>query len=54
VNVVYADGHAKNTRPSGLKWGNFWGHFQSTYKQGSVSADTPVASPEMDKAEIEP
>src|SRR5205085_1205892 len=54
VNVVYADGHAKNTRPSQLKWGNFWGKFQPTFKVEGVSADTPVASQEMDRAEIEP
>lgn len=54
VNVVYADGHAKNTRPSLLKWANFWGQFRKGYKVGSVTNDTPVASQDMDKAEIEP
>lgn len=54
VNVVYADGHAKNTRPSMLKWGNFWGRFKPGYQFRGVRADSPVASLEMDKAEIEP
>jgi prepilin-type N-terminal cleavage/methylation domain-containing protein/prepilin-type processing-associated H-X9-DG protein len=54
VNVVYADGHAKNTRPSRLTWGNFWGHFKGNYVLNGVKASTPVASQEMDRAEIEP
>ena len=54
VNVVYADGHVKNTRPSQLTWGNFWGHFQAGYKVNGVSAATPVASIQMDSAEVEP
>ena len=54
VNVLYADGHAKNMRPSQLTWGNFWGKFRAEYKVGGVSATSPVASQEMDKAEVEP
>ena len=54
VNIVYADGHAKNTRPSLLKWGNFWGHFKPNYEVGGVKASTPVASQEMDNYEVEP
>ena len=54
VNVVYVDGHVKNTAPSRLTWGNFWGHLNPTYKAGGVTADTPVASQEMDRADVEP
>jgi prepilin-type N-terminal cleavage/methylation domain-containing protein/prepilin-type processing-associated H-X9-DG protein len=54
VNVVYADGHARNTRPSQLTWGNFWGHFNPSYSQAGVKASNPVASAQMDSAEIEP
>jgi prepilin-type N-terminal cleavage/methylation domain-containing protein/prepilin-type processing-associated H-X9-DG protein len=48
VNVVYADGHAKSTRPSRLLWGNFYGVFEGKYSDGGVSWDAPVAPPEMD------
>jgi prepilin-type N-terminal cleavage/methylation domain-containing protein/prepilin-type processing-associated H-X9-DG protein len=48
VNVVYADGHAKSTRPSRLLWGNFYGVFEGKYAPNGVSWDSPVAPPEMD------
>src|SRR5690242_8991182 len=48
VNIVYADGHAKSTRPSRLTWGNFYGIFDPTHKEQGVSAVDPVASPDMD------
>jgi prepilin-type N-terminal cleavage/methylation domain-containing protein/prepilin-type processing-associated H-X9-DG protein len=51
VNVVYADGHAKNTRPSRLIWGNFYGVFSGTFKENGVPWDSPVASPDMDSQE---
>jgi hypothetical protein len=51
VNIVYADGHAKNTRPSRLICGNFYGVFSGTYKDNGVSWDSPVAPPEMDSQE---
>ena len=51
VNVVYADGHAKSTRPSRLIWGNFYGVFDGTYSVQTVRWDSPVASPDMDAQE---
>jgi prepilin-type N-terminal cleavage/methylation domain-containing protein/prepilin-type processing-associated H-X9-DG protein len=51
VNVVYADGHAKSSRPSRLIWGNFYGVFVGTYKEQGVPWDSPVASPDMDAQE---
>jgi prepilin-type N-terminal cleavage/methylation domain-containing protein/prepilin-type processing-associated H-X9-DG protein len=51
VNVIYADGHVKNSRPSRLIWGNFYGVFEGTYKVQGVQWDSPVAAPEMDEQE---
>ncbi len=51
VNVVYADGHVKSTRPSRLTWGNFYGVFTPGYKENGVPAESPVASAEMDAQE---
>jgi prepilin-type N-terminal cleavage/methylation domain-containing protein/prepilin-type processing-associated H-X9-DG protein len=51
VNVVYADGHVKSTRPSRLVWGNFYGVFEGKFAVNSVPWDAPVASPEMDSQE---
>jgi prepilin-type N-terminal cleavage/methylation domain-containing protein/prepilin-type processing-associated H-X9-DG protein len=51
VNVVYADGHAKSTRPSRLLWGNFYGVFDPSHKENGVPSDSPVASPDMDAQE---
>ena len=51
VNIVYADGHVKSTRPSRLLWGNFYGVFEGKYAEQGVSWDSPVAPPEMDAQE---
>jgi len=51
VNVVYADGHVKSTRPSRLIWGNFYGVFEGTFKSQGVPWDAAVASPDMDAQE---
>jgi len=48
VNIVYADGHAKSSRPSRLTWGNFYGIFDATHKEQGVASTDPVASPDMD------
>jgi prepilin-type N-terminal cleavage/methylation domain-containing protein/prepilin-type processing-associated H-X9-DG protein len=51
VNVVYADGHVKSTRPSRLIWGNFFGVFNQKFAVEGVSWDAPVAPVEMDAQE---
>jgi prepilin-type N-terminal cleavage/methylation domain-containing protein/prepilin-type processing-associated H-X9-DG protein len=62
VNVVYGDGHAKNSRPSALRWGNFYGVFADGARPFSGSGtgaysgpyggapwNSPVSSPELDQ-----
>jgi prepilin-type N-terminal cleavage/methylation domain-containing protein/prepilin-type processing-associated H-X9-DG protein len=51
VNIVYADGHAKSSRPSRLTWGNFYGIFDPAHKENGVLSTDPVASPDMDSQE---
>jgi prepilin-type processing-associated H-X9-DG protein len=47
VNVMYVDGHAAPSRPSGLTWGQFYGVFSPgvTLK---TSPSTPVSSVQSD------
>lgn len=54
VNIIYADGHAKNLRPSQLTWGNFFGKFNPNYNLFGMRASAPVAPPQWDNIEIEP
>jgi len=53
VNVVYLDGHSSITRPSQLKWGQFFAEYSGKLSIG-YAWDTPVSTLKLDAAEYPP
>ncbi len=55
VNIVYVDGHSAGSKPSQLRWGQFYGVFSGTTIPGTSKRwDGPVANATLDAADIAP
>jgi prepilin-type N-terminal cleavage/methylation domain-containing protein/prepilin-type processing-associated H-X9-DG protein len=54
VNSLYVDGHASSSKPSQLKWGQFYGVYEGKIKNSTKTPDMPVSDPVLDRAEVPP
>jgi prepilin-type processing-associated H-X9-DG protein len=55
MNVVYIDGHARASKGSQLRWGQWYRVFSGTTITGtSKKVDGPVSNDALDNSEIKP